>query len=81
MNIEFAILQQNMAILPRKEKQTYRLNTWPQILPSGWIYQIKYWIRYILWQNDLIVMKRKIKVSIEHCVSDVAISFDLGQYL
>ena len=39
-NIEFAISQPKMVRLPRNEKQTYRLNSRPQMWPMVWIYQI-----------------------------------------
>ena len=34
-NIEFAISQPKMVRLPRNKKQTYRLNSKPQMLPMG----------------------------------------------
>ena len=39
-NIEFAISQPKMVRLPRNEKQTYWLNSRPQMWPMVWIYQI-----------------------------------------
>ena len=39
-NIEFAISQPKMVRLPRNEKQSYRLNSRPQMWPMVWIYQI-----------------------------------------
>ena len=39
-NIEFAISRPKMVRLPRNEKQTYRLNSRPQMWPMVWIYQI-----------------------------------------
>ena len=39
-NIQFAISQPKMVRLPRNEKQTYRLNSRPQMWPMVWIYQI-----------------------------------------
>ena len=33
--MEFAISQPKMVRLPRNKKQTYRLNSWPQMWPSG----------------------------------------------
>ena len=39
-NIEFAISQPKMVRLPWNEKQTYWLNSRPQMRPMVWIYQI-----------------------------------------
>ena len=39
-NMEFPISQPKVVRLPRNEKQTYRLNSRPQMWPMVWIYQI-----------------------------------------
>ena len=39
-NMEFLISQPKVVRLPRNEKQTYRLNSRPQMWPMVWIYQI-----------------------------------------
>ena len=46
-NMEYAISQPKMVRLRQNEKQTYRLNTRPQIWPSSWIFKVKYGICYI----------------------------------
>ena len=54
-NTEFAVSHPKVARLPQNEKQAYRLNSRPQMWPSGltlamtlpWIFKVKYGICYI----------------------------------
>ena len=65
-NMEFALSQPKMVRSLWNEKQTYRLNSRPQIWPLGLTltltltFQGQIWIYYISAKNGLIAMKRKV---------------------
>ena len=71
--MEFPISQPKKVRLPRNEKQTYRLNSRPQMWPMAltflwscpWIFKVKYGISYISTKSDPIATKRKAIISIE----------------
>ena len=87
-NMEFTISWPKMVWLPRNKKQTYRLNSKPQMWPSDltlavtltwpWIFKVKYGIHYILAKNVWIATKQKANILIEIQASNVTIRFDLG---
>ena len=87
-NIEFAISQLKMVWLPRNEKQTYRLNSRPQMWPSGLtlamtltlIFKVKYGC-YISAKNGPIATKRKANIVIELQAANVTNGFDFGHDL
>ena len=64
-NMEFAISLPKMVPLPWNEKQTYRLNSRPQMWPSDltlampwpWIFKVNYGICYISTKSGLIATK------------------------
>ena len=82
--MEFAISQPKMVRLPRNEKQTYRLNSRPQMWPSGLtlamtltlIFKVKYGICYVSAKNGPIAMKRKTNISIELLGSNVTLTLN-----
>ena len=88
-NIEFAISQPKMVRLPRNEKQTYRLNSRPQLWPSvwpwpwpwPWIIKVKYGIYYISAKSGPIATKWKANTSIELQASNMINGFDLDHDL
>ena len=50
-NIEFAISQPKMVRLPRNEKQTYRLNSRPQMWPMGLTFTIT--LTFEFWRSNV----------------------------
>ena len=74
---------------PRNEKQTYRLNSRPQMWPSvwpwswpwPWIFTVKYGICYMSAKIYPIATKRKSNISTELMASNVTIRFDIGNDL
>ena len=64
-NMEFAISQPKMVRLPQNEKQTYRLNSRPQIRPWPWKVRCKY--RPISYQGDL-TCRRAVESFVVPCV-------------
>ena len=71
-NIEFTISQLKMVRLPRNEKQTYRLNSMPQMWPSGLTlaitltlnFQGQIWNLLYVSQNGSIAKRWKANISI-----------------
>ena len=87
-NMEFAISLPKMVRLPRNEKQTYRLNSRPQIVkcdhhiwPWPWLFKVKYGLCYISTKTGLIATKRKANISNELQASIATNGFDLGHDL
>ena len=78
-----------MVRLPRKENQTYRLNSgaqmwpsvWPWPWPWPWIFKVKYGISYISAKSGPIATKRKANISIEFQASNVTNGFDLDLWI
>ena len=67
--MENAISQPRMVRLPRNKKQTYWLNSRPQVWPSvswlcpwPWAFKVKYEICYVSVKNDPIATKRKANI-------------------
>ena len=84
--MEFAISQPKKVRSPRNEKQTYRLNSRPQMWPSGLTLamtltlnlQGQIWNLLYISQNRPIATKQKANISIGLQASIVTIRFDLG---
>ena len=76
-NMEFPISQPKVVWLPRNEKQTYRLNSRPQMWPMVWIYQIVTGVTSVvgvpsthLVLNDVIIKCYSDKIHDCHCISN-----------
>ena len=83
LDIKSAIPQPKMVRLPRNEKQTYRLDSRPQMWPWNVTlamtlnFQGQIWICYIWAKNGLIAMKWKANIWIKLWASNVTNRFDL----
>ena len=83
LDIKSAIPQPKMVRLPRNEKQTYRLDSRPQMWPWNVTlamtlnFQGQIWICYIWAKNGLIAMKWKANIWIKLWASNVTNGFDL----